>query len=176
MPQKARTKPYLVYPRYFEITALFVHFLIIFVHLSLRGRKRPQHTYKHEIKLRPCPDVSGYFWKRSFFLRFHEKILVHMYAFSPIFTGNVWTVGQTGEKNLRFQTKTDMCGRGMYTTRNDPRPQMIPKINLNTTRNDPRPQMIPKFFLRRPEMIPEELSEWNGWRFIPENARITRVK
>ena len=85
-----------------------------------------------------------------------------MYAFSPIFTGNVWTVGQTGEKNLRFQTKTDMCGRGMYTTRNDPRPQMIPKINLNTTRNDPRPQMIPKFFLRRPEMIPEELSEWNG--------------
>ena len=41
---------------------------------------------------------------------------------------------------------------GLYTTRNDPRPQMIPKIALNTTQNDPRPQ----FFHTRPEMIPEE--------------------
>ena len=50
----------------------------------------------------------------------------------------------------------------LYATRNDPRPQMIPKIDLNTTRDDPRPQMIPKFFHTRPKMIPEELSEWNG--------------
>ena len=50
---------------------------------------------------------------------------------------------------------------GLYTTRNDPRPQMIPKIALNTTQNDPRPQ----FFHTRPEMIPEELSEWNGMKF-----------
>ena len=42
-------------------------------------------------------------------------------------------------------------------TPNDPRPQLIPKIDLNTTRNDPRLQMIPKFFHTRPEMIPEEL-------------------
>ena len=41
---------------------------------------------------------------------------------------------------------------GLYTTRNDPRPQMIPKIALNTTQNDPRPQ----FFHTRPKMIPEE--------------------
>ena len=27
---------------------------------------------------------------------------------------------------------------------------------LYATRNDPRPQMIPKFFHTRPEMIPEE--------------------
>ena len=25
----------------------------------------------------------------------------------------MWTVGQTGEKNCSFQTKTDMCGRGL---------------------------------------------------------------
>ena len=49
--------------------------------------------------------------------------------------------------------------------RNDPRSQMIPKIDLNTTRNDPRPKMIPNFFYTRPEMIPEELSEWNGMTF-----------
>ena len=29
--------------------------------------------------------------------------------------------------------------------------------NLYTTRNDPRPQMIPQFFHTRPEMISEEL-------------------
>ena len=29
--------------------------------------------------------------------------------------------------------------------------------NLCTTRNDPRPQMIPQFFHTRPEMISEEL-------------------
>ena len=40
------------------------------------------------------------------------------------------------------------------TAWNDPRPQMIPKIDLNMTRNDPRPQMIL-----------EELSEWNGMTF-----------
>ena len=45
----------------------------------------------------------------------------------------------------------------MYTTRNDPRPQMIAKIDLNTTRNDSRPQMIPQFFHTPSEMIPEEL-------------------
>ena len=45
----------------------------------------------------------------------------------------------------------------LYTTRIDPRPQMIPQIDLNKTRNDPRPQMIPKFFHTLPEMIPEEL-------------------
>ena len=45
----------------------------------------------------------------------------------------------------------------LYTTRNDPRPQMIPKIDLSKTRNDLRPQMIRNFFHTRPEMIPEEL-------------------
>ena len=30
----------------------------------------------------------------------------------------------------------------LYATRNDPRPQMTPKIDLNTTRNDPRPQIF----------------------------------
>ena len=31
-----------------------------------------------------------------------------------VFTGNGWTVGQTGEKKtLRFQTKTDACRRGL---------------------------------------------------------------
>ena len=25
----------------------------------------------------------------------------------------MWTVGQTGEKNRSFQTKADMCGRGL---------------------------------------------------------------
>ena len=43
------------------------------------------------------------------------------------------------------------------------------------TRNDPRFQMIPKFFHMRPEMIPEELSEWNGMKFNSEDARITRI-
>ena len=35
-----------------------------------------------------------------------------------VFTGYVWTVGQVGEKNLLFQTKTRMCGRGVnvYTS------------------------------------------------------------
>ena len=49
---------------------------------------------------------------------------------------------------------------GLYTTRNDPRPQMIPKIALNTTQNDPRPQ----FFHTRPEMIPEEFEITRNWR------------
>ena len=35
-------------------------------------------------------------------------------AFSvTVFTENVWTTGQTGGKNLRFQTKTDTCGRNL---------------------------------------------------------------
>ena len=37
--------------------------------------------------------------------------------------------------------------------------------NLYTTRNDPRPQMIPKFFHTRPQMIPEKLSKSNGKTF-----------
>ena len=54
---------------------------------------------------------------------------------------------------------------------------MIPKIDLNMTWNDPRPQMIPQFCRMQPEMIPEELSEWNGiWRLIPKDARISRIK
>ena len=53
----------------------------------------------------------------------------------------------------------------LYTTWNDPQPQMIPKIDLNMTWNDPRPQMIPQFCRMQPEMIPEELSEWNGMMF-----------
>ena len=53
----------------------------------------------------------------------------------------------------------------MYATQNDPRPQMIPKLDLSTTRNDSRPEMIPKFFHTRPEMIPEELSESTGMTF-----------
>ena len=36
---------------------------------------------------------------------------------------------------------------------------------LYATGNDPRPQMIPQFFHPRPELIPEELSEWNGMTF-----------
>ena len=60
-------------------------------------------------------------------------------------------------------------GFDLYTTRNDPRPQMIPKVNLNTTRNDPRPQMIPNFLHTRPEMIPEEL--WNGMEWDDVNSR-----
>ena len=62
----------------------------------------------------------------------------------------------------------------LYATRNDPRPQMITKIDRNTTRNDPRPKMIPKFFHTRPEMIPDQ--NGMGWRLIPEDARITRIK
>ena len=53
----------------------------------------------------------------------------------------------------------------MYTTPNDPRPQMIPQIDLTTIQIYPRPQMIPQFFHTPPEMIPEELSEWNGMTF-----------
>jgi len=30
-----------------------------------------------------------------------------------VFTGYVRTVGQTAEKNVRFQIKTDTCGRGL---------------------------------------------------------------
>ena len=58
-------------------------------------------------------------------------------------------------KNLFLRLKSRE--KELYATRNDPRPQMIPKLDLNTTRNDPRPQMIPKLFHTRPEMIPEEL-------------------
>ena len=37
--------------------------------------------------------------------------------------------------------------------------------------------MIPQFCRMQPEMIPEELSEWNGiWRLIPKDARISRIK
>ena len=61
--------------------------------------------------------------------------------------------------------------KNVYTTRNDPNPEMIQKIqiDLNTMRNDPRPQMIPKCFHTNHEGIPKELSEWNGWRFCLEN-------
>ena len=34
--------------------------------------------------------------------------------------------------------------------------------------------MIPKFFHTRPEMIPDQ--NGMGWRLIPEDARITRIK
>ena len=57
---------------------------------------------------------------------------------------------------------------GMARTVHDPkwsRPQMIPKIDLNTTRNDPRPQIIPQFFSHATEMTREELLEWNGMTF-----------
>ena len=47
---------------------------------------------------------------------------------------------------------------------------------LYATRNDPRPQMIPKFFHTRPEMIPRNYRNGMGWRLIPEDARITRIK
>ena len=63
------------------------------------------------------------------FLSVHTKTISRRFQKSPlsgpflmtVFTGNVWTVGQTGGKNLRFQT-TDTCGRGLsflanhYTT------------------------------------------------------------
>ena len=44
--------------------------------------------------------------------------------------------------------KIDLCIKGLYTTR-----------------NNPRPEMIPRFFHTRPEMIPEELLEFNGMTF-----------
>ena len=49
-------------------------------------------------------------------------------------------------------SKNSFCSRlHPYATRNDSRPQMIPKIDLNTTRNDPRPQVIPKCFHTGPK-------------------------
>ena len=64
---------------------------------------------------------------------------------------------------------TAVCTRPeMMPTPNDPRHQMIPKIDLNTTRNDPRPRMIPNFFHTRPEMIPRWIigMEWDDVLFL----------
>ena len=61
---------------------------------------------------------------------------------------------------------------GLYTTRNDPRPQMIPKIDLNTTRNDPDPN----FFTLDLKWSPRNYRNGIGWLLIPEDARITRIK
>ena len=69
-----------------------------------------------------------------------------------------------GRQAINFTTNVPKI-LDLYATPNDPRPQMIPKIDLNTTRSDPRPQMIPQFFHMRPEMIPDELSEWDGMTF-----------
>ena len=33
-----------------------------------------------------------------------------------VYTESVWTVGPTGEKYLRFQTKSDTCRRGLKNT------------------------------------------------------------
>ena len=54
-----------------------------------------------------------------------------------------------------------------HTTRNDPRPQMIPKIDLNTTRNDPWPQMIPQFFSQATWNDPRGIIgiEWDDDKF-----------
>ena len=45
---------------------------------------------------------------------------------------------------------------------------MIPTTNDPPNRPKDRPEMIPdpKFSHTRPEMIPEELSEWNGMTFF----------
>ena len=81
-----------------------------------------------------------------------------------------WAEDQRSAKQMR-------PGLGaLYATRNDPRPQMIPKIDLNTTQNDPRLQMITKFFHTRPEMIPEELSEWNGMTFNSRRCMLELLK
>ena len=39
---------------------------------------------------------------------------------------------------IRVRFRFALIGGNLYTTRNDPRPQMIPKIDLNTIRNDPQ--------------------------------------
>ena len=54
--------------------------------------------------------MTSSYSKTSTFVRPHvnEKAGV----FGEHFTGYVWTVGQTGERNIPFETKTDTCGQG----------------------------------------------------------------
>ena len=55
----------------------------------------------------------------SVFKNFHSGERFWKDAFSVIvFTGYVWTVGQTKEKYIRFQTKTDSCWRGIIVKPN----------------------------------------------------------
>ena len=50
----------------------------------------------------------------AFFKNLHFGERFWKDAFSVIvFTEYMWTVGETGEKKSPFQTKTDMCGRGL---------------------------------------------------------------
>ena len=44
---------------------------------------------------------------------------------------------------------------------------MIPKIDLNTTRNDPRPQMIPNFFTLDLKRSPKNCRSGMGKHFYP---------
>lgn len=78
---------------------------------------------------RVCAVFLFHHIRKTPFLSVHTKTISRRFQKSPlsgaflmtVFTGNVWTVGQTGGKNLRFQT-TDTCGRGLsflanhYTT------------------------------------------------------------
>ena len=50
------------------------------------------------------------------FKHFYSEERFRKFAFSvTVFTGYVWTKGQSAKKKLRFQTKTDTCGPGPKT-------------------------------------------------------------
>ena len=50
-------------------------------------------------------------WKAGVFKTLHsgERFLKRSIFGVTVFTGCVWTVGKTGGKNIRFQTKTGLC-------------------------------------------------------------------
>ena len=56
------------------------------------------------------------------FKKFHSGDFFRNDAFlETVFTEYVWTVGQSGEKTLRFPTKMDnTCGLGLFSKRNLP--------------------------------------------------------
>ena len=63
-----------------------------------------------------------------------------------VFTGYVWTVDQIGGKNIRFEIKTDTCGRGLSSWALSIQPK-IPEISVGT------PNGTDHFGLVRPEYL-----------------------
>ena len=67
-------------------------------HRIRKPRFRPS-TSKGEVGVFKKLHFGEYFWKAAFT--------------ETAFTGYLRTVGRTGEKNIRFQTKTDTCGQAL---------------------------------------------------------------
>ena len=80
-----------------------------------------------------------------------------------VFTGYVWTVDQIGGKNIRFQIKTDTCGRGLSSWALSIQPK-IPEISVGTpNRTDHYGLVRPEYLGPALKMVHFDQSGHFGW-------------